>query len=102
MARTTTRQTQKAIIRKDAKIGEVVVFNLETMANKGHIWCNGITYGNSVWSGSEATLDYYHSTQKATKEEVAEARQAMLETYDVELDVKQRLQQKYLDEIWSN
>jgi len=94
-------QTEKAIIRKDKNIDELVVFYLETPANKGFITCNAITENGTVWSGSEASIEFYHSTSKATEEEIAKAEMAILNTYDIKLDVKHKLQQKYLTNIWS-
>jgi len=97
----TSPQVEKAIIRKDKETNELVVFWLETPANRGNLWSNGIS-GAMVWSGSEASVDYYYSnTVKPTKKEITQAKKAILAVCEVKIDAKSNLLIRYLDKVWS-
>lgn len=90
---------EKAIVKKD-KSGEVVIFWLESEANRGNICCNGVISERELWSGSEASYGYYLEAKMATPEEVEMAKKAALGCYGIELIIRHKISQKDCKVIW--
>lgn len=77
----------KVIFRKDKQDGIITAFLPELTANRGNILCY-----QHIGQHSEACLEYYWSTEKASPNEYADLLKELAEIYDdCELDVKQRL-----------
>lgn len=75
----------KVIYRK--KDGNIIAFLPELRANVGNIVCY-----EHIGQHGEASLEYYHSTEKATPAEYAELHKELQKVYGrYELNVKMRL-----------
>lgn len=76
----------KVIYRKGAG-GEVVAFLPELPANRGNVVC----YAH-IGQHSEASIEYYHGTEKALPNEYEPLHDELKRIYsDVELSVKRRI-----------
>ncbi len=85
----------KVIYRKSAG-GEVVAFLPELPANRGNIVCYAHTGQHS-----EASIEYYHSTETALPSEYKPLHDELKRIYsDVELSVKRRITYTDLTENW--
>lgn len=74
------------IFRKDVKANEIVAFLPECDVNHGNI----MSYAH-IGQHSEASLEYYHGTKKASMEEYLPLFRELQMIYNEELEVRQRL-----------
>ena len=84
------------LFRKDRKTNEVVAFIPESTVNYGHI----LSYMH-IGQHSEASLQYYWETVKATEEEYKPLLKELKNIYDDEaLVIKKRLNMDKLRSMW--
>ena len=84
------------LFRKDRKTNEVVAFIPESTVNYGHI----LSYMH-IGQHSEASLQYYWETVKATEEEYKPLLKELKSIYDDEaLIIKKRLNMDKLRSMW--
>ena len=84
------------LFRKDRKTNEVVAFIPESTVNYGHI----LSYMH-IGQHSEASLQYYWETVKATEEEYKSLLKELKSIYaDEALVIKKRLNMDKLRSIW--
>ena len=82
------------IIKSDPEWG-LQIFYLNIKCNPGYIWCSGIGE-----SGTECSLEYYTKCKKASDKEIKEAVKWLKERYEEEVNVHQRLTDKFKKQIW--
>ena len=86
----------KVIFRK-TKEGEIIAFLPEVLCYHGNI----MSYMH-IGQHSEASLEYYHNTEKASENEYTELLTELTEIYnDQTLEIKQRLYYNDLTKAWS-
>ena len=83
------------LFRKDRKTNEVVAFIPESTVNYGHI----LSYMH-IGQHSEASLQYYWETVKATEEEYKSLLKELKSIYDEALVIKKRLNMDKLRSMW--
>lgn len=85
------------IFRKDRKTKDVVAFIPETLVHKYMI----MSYMH-IGQHSEASLEYYLSTEKASENEYSDLYKELCGIYGEEnLQIKQRLNRKLLEQWWA-
>lgn len=85
------------IFRKDRKTKDVVAFIPETLVHKYMI----MSYIH-IGQHSEASLEYYLSTEKASENEYSDLYKELCGIYGEEnLQIKQRLNRKLLEQWWA-
>ena len=85
------------IFRKDRKTKDVVAFIPETLVHKYMI----MSYMH-IGQHSEASLEYYLSTEKVSENEYSDLYKELCGIYGEEnLQIKQRLNRKLLEQWWA-
>ena len=86
----------QVIFRKDKKTKDIVAFIPETLVHRYMI----MSYMH-IGQHSEASLEYYLSTEKANKNEYVDLYKELCGIYgEKELQIKQRLNRKLLEQWW--
>lgn len=84
------------IFRKDEKTKDIVAFMPETLVHRYMI----MSYMH-IGQHCEASLEYYLSTERANKNEYVDLYKELCEIYgEKELQIKQRLNRKLLEQWW--
>jgi ATP-dependent RNA circularization protein (DNA/RNA ligase family) len=91
---------EKVIIRSD-KENNILVFWLESKANKYNICVTEISINGTVYAMSEASYDYYLTTNKASDKQTKLALGAIKSVYEIEGIVRKKISSKDRECIWN-
>lgn len=85
----------QVIFRKDKATKQIVAFLPECPVNYGNI----MSYMH-IGQHSEASIEYYHSTERPTKEEFLPLLNELQEIYEEDIQIRHRLDYDILRKSW--
>jgi len=89
---------KEIIVKKDKD--EIIIFWCDMKANFGNICSNQLISENNLFSGSEASLEYFQSCKKASKPECDMAIKTIKHLYNEDYIARQKLSDKIKNQIW--